>query len=263
VIRVVSAELAYSLSIAVKMAVTALFFVGATITAERAGPLVGGLVSVLPVTSGPAYVFLALDHDLAFISQAALGGLVCTAPICVFAVVYAALAQRHRVATSVGIAFAIWFAIAAVLFRYNWTTVGAVVLNIVVVGACLLIGRRYQLAERPVVVRRWYDIPLRAGLVAILIAAVVTLSSHVGPMLTGVIAAFPIVLFSLMLILQPRMGGRAAAAVLANSVIGMVGFGLFCLTLHLSVESLGIAAGLCLAIAVNGAASGVSWLVHS
>jgi len=48
------------------MAITALFVSVATIIAERLGAAVGALVATLPVSAGPVYVFLALDHDAAF-----------------------------------------------------------------------------------------------------------------------------------------------------------------------------------------------------
>ena len=54
------------------MAVTAGFLLAATITAERAGPLIGGLVATLPISAGPVYIFLSLDHDAQFIAQLSL-----------------------------------------------------------------------------------------------------------------------------------------------------------------------------------------------
>ena len=62
----VSPEFAYWFELALKMAVTALFVSVATVIAERLGPTVGALVATLPVSAGPVYVFLALDHDSAF-----------------------------------------------------------------------------------------------------------------------------------------------------------------------------------------------------
>ncbi len=47
----------------------------ASMVAERSGPLIGALVATLPVSAGPVYVFLALDHDAAFIAQSALASL--------------------------------------------------------------------------------------------------------------------------------------------------------------------------------------------
>ncbi len=64
-----------SLTLIVKMAVTAGFVVAATVTAERAGPVVGGLVATLPIGAGPVYVFLAMDHDPHFIAQSAVASL--------------------------------------------------------------------------------------------------------------------------------------------------------------------------------------------
>src|SRR5262245_37661900 len=58
-----SLELMMWFMLATKMAVTALFVTAATIIAERLGAMVGALVATLPVSAGPVYVFLALDHD--------------------------------------------------------------------------------------------------------------------------------------------------------------------------------------------------------
>src|SRR5262249_56749501 len=79
---------------------------------------------------------------------------------------------------------------------------------------------------------RWYDIPVRATMAACLVATVVGLSASVGPAVTGTLAVFPIVLTGLMLILQPRLGGPATAAVLANTIPGLGRFSLCLLALH-------------------------------
>jgi hypothetical protein len=67
---------------------------------------------------------------------------------------------------------------------------------------------------------------------------------------------------SLMLILHPRIGGRATAAVFANSMLGLVGFSLSCLTAHLTMVPLGKAAGLALALAVSIGCNLVFWWVR-
>src|SRR5690348_8247290 len=65
-------EFYFVLTLVLKMAVTAGFVLAATITAERAGPFVGGMISTLPIGAGPVYVILALDHDAHFIAQGAV-----------------------------------------------------------------------------------------------------------------------------------------------------------------------------------------------
>jgi hypothetical protein len=98
---------------------------------------------------------------------------------------------------------------------------------------------------------RWFDVPLRAAMVALMVAIVVGLSTRVGPTITGMLAVFPIVLLSLTLILHPRIGGPAAGAVLSNTMLGLVGFSCTCLTARLLVVPLGTAAGLALALVVS------------
>ena len=91
---------------------------------------------------------------------------------------------------------------------FEWTLLGGILLNVIAFAICLPLVQRFRVARMPLITRRWYDIPLRAALVATLVAVVVTLSNMVGPRVSGVIALFPAVFTSLILILIPRIGGR-------------------------------------------------------
>jgi len=233
------------------MAITAGFVVVATATAERAGALIGALVATLPIATGPAYAFLALDHDPAFIAASALATLAINAATAVFALVYAATAERHGVTASLAAAVGVWAVLALLVQSVQWTLVGVLILNIVVIPACVSIGRRFRDAAVPPVTRRWYDIPLRGAMAALLVALVVGLSTRVGPTVTGILAAFPVVLSSLMILLPSRIGGPASAAILANTISGLGGFFCSALTLHLAAVPLGSAAALTLALAVS------------
>lgn len=255
-------DLAFALALAVKMAVTAGFVVGATFAAERAGPVVGGLISTLPISAGPAYVFLSLDHGTGFLADAALASFALNTATCAYVMVYIALAQRRPLIVSFAAAFVVWLALAKLVAMVPWTTAGAIVANAVVFGACVLAADRFRHIKMPILVSRWYDIPLRACLVAVLVATVVGLSTSLGPALTGIVATFPIVLSSLMLILHPRFGGPATAAVLANGILGLVGFTLFCLTLHLALKPLGFVAALLVALAVNVGCNFTFWRIR-
>src|SRR5215510_6870162 len=124
-----SPDLYFALTLIVKMAVTAAFLLAATITAERAGPLIGGLVATLPISAGPVYIFLALDHDAHFIAQSALGSLVTNAYNVIFAVAYALLAQKRTLMVSFGIALVVWIGLISVGGAVSWTLVSATALN--------------------------------------------------------------------------------------------------------------------------------------
>ncbi len=103
-----SPDLYFVLTLAIKMAVAASFVITATVAAERAGPTVGALIATLPVSAGPAYVFLALDHDPQFISRSALASLALNASTEIYAVAYVLLAQRRPFLVAVPGAFLAW-----------------------------------------------------------------------------------------------------------------------------------------------------------
>ena len=244
-----SPDLAFILSLGARMAVAAAFVVTTSMITERSGPALGALVATLPVSAGPSYLFLALDHDDAFIAQSALTSLPMNAATILMCLVFVPLAQTRGLAVSLTAGIAVWLACAALAQTFDWTLVTGILFNIAALGLCLPLVQRFRHARMPLLTRRWYDIPLRAALVATLVAVVVTSSNTVGPRVSGVIALFPAVFTSLILILTPRIGGRATAAVLANGQWGLIGFGLAIVVLHLTALPLGRAAALSLALA--------------
>ena len=96
----------------------------------------------------------------------------------------------------------------------------------------------------------WYDLPLRTILVCGLMAAIIEASTWAGPMVTGLLAVFPISSTSLILILHPRIGGRASAAVLANSVWSLFGISFGLAAIALAVVPLGVPVALAAALAI-------------
>jgi hypothetical protein len=246
-----SPDLYFALTLIVKMVITAGFVLAATVTAERAGPLVGGLVATLPIGAGPVYVFLALDHDAHFIAQSAVASLAINAVNVIFATIYVLLAQRRSLVVSLSVGLAVWTVLALIIHRVPWTVATALTMNIAVLAVCLWLVRPLRRVSMPPVRTRWYDLAIRALLVALLVGVTVSLSFRIGPAGSGILAVFPVVLISIMLILQPRVGGKPTAAVLANATLGLVGFGLAALVLHSATEPLGSAIGLALALATS------------
>jgi hypothetical protein len=246
-----SPDLLFALTLAIKLGVTAAFVVFASMIAERAGPLVGAMVSTLPISSGPAFVFLALDHDTTFLAQTAVTSLAVNAATAGFALIYATVAQRLPLAFSLPIALGAWLVFSFVIEHLRWSLTSAIAVNAAAFIVCIPLSRRFLYAKMRFPRRQWYDMPLRAALVASLVVTVVGLSARVGPAVTGILAVFPIVLTSLMLILQPRIGGPATAAVIANTIWGLVGFGAALVAVYVTVVPLGAAVGLALGLAVS------------
>ncbi len=219
-----SPELAFLLTLLLRMAITAAFVVTASVITERSGPVIGALVATLPISAGPSYVFLGLT--------------------------YVVLAQRQNAVVSCLGAVAVWIALASIIRSVHWTLAGGLLVNAIAFAICVPLLRRFRHVRMPIITRRWYDIPLRASLVATLVATVVTASGWVGPKVSGIIALFPIVFTSMMLILHPRIGGPATAAVIANGAGGLMGLGIAIAMINVVASRFGSAIGLGVALAI-------------
>src|SRR5450756_2562111 len=78
-----------------KLIVTAICVVAASVVVERAGPVTGALVVTLPVTMWPAYLFLFNDHDASYLAASGQVGLAVNAASAPFMLLYLVLAQQR------------------------------------------------------------------------------------------------------------------------------------------------------------------------
>jgi uncharacterized membrane protein (GlpM family) len=261
---VTSPDLLFWYSLALKMAITAAIVVIASVAVERSGPFIGALIAALPTAAGAAYIILAIEHPPAFIAASAIGSLATNAAVSVFALSYAVLAQRRGLLLSLSVAIVLWFAGAAALRLVDWTPVTAVALNVVVFAVTIPLSWRYRTSgPPPQVARKPFDIPLRALTAAIVVAVVTTASHRIGSFASGMFAVFPIVLGSFIVVLHPRVGGKASASVLAHAQVAFIGLGLGWLTLHSMAEPVGVWWGFAAGLAVGVAWNGMLWLLRA
>jgi hypothetical protein len=240
----------------VKVLITAATVVAASVAAERAGPVVGGIIVALPVSAGPGYVFLARQASDAFIAHSAVYSLAITAATALYLAVYVRAAPRLGALASVAVALLPWFALATLLLRIELTWELALGLNLVAFPVAIWLTRDSAAGEvLPPRVASLRDLLLRALLAGSLVATVVTVSDLIGPRLTGSTMTFPVVLTTLGLIMHHRYGGRAAARALRGALLAMPGFSACVLALHLLAEPLGAVAALVAALGVSLAAS--------
>src|SRR5262245_10350926 len=254
-IHIMSPDPLFWYGLVLKMAMTATIVVVASVAVERSGPFIGALIAALPTAAGAAYIILAIEHTPSFVAASAVGSAAANAAVAIFALVYAVLAQRHGIVLSLGVAALIWFGAAAALRLTEWTPAGALALNAAVFAVTVPASARYRLPAPPrdSVRRRPYDLPLRAATAALAVAIVTTASHEIGSLLSGVFAVFPIVMGSFAVIMHPRVGGEATAAVYAHAQPALFGLGLGFLAVHYLAEPIGVwwafAAGLALAMA--------------
>src|SRR5258705_1082719 len=93
----------------------------ASVAAERSGPFLAALIAALPTAASATYIILALEHPPAFVAASAVGSMAANAAVAVFALSYAALAQRHGIVLSITAGTLVWFALAAILRVFDLT----------------------------------------------------------------------------------------------------------------------------------------------
>jgi len=239
-----------------KMTMTAVIVVVASVVVERSGPFIGALIAALPTAAGAVYIILAIEHPPPFIAASAVGTVAANAAVALFALSYAVLAQRRSLLVSLSGAFVVWFTCAALLRLIEWTPLTAVLLNATVFTLTIAAGSRFRTdtAGKPVKTSR-ADIAWRAGIVALCVAIVTTASYRIGSFASGVFAVFPVAMGSFFVILHPRVGGPVAASVAAHVQAPLIGLGLGYLMVHYLAQPIGVwwsyAAGLSVGILWN------------
>ena len=110
--------------------------------------MIGALVATLPVSAGPSYIFLAIDHDAAFIAQSALASLPMNAATILMSLVFVSLVQRRGLLVSLAAGISMWFVFGAFwCARFDWTLLGGIVFNVVAFGICLPLVQRFRARE--------------------------------------------------------------------------------------------------------------------
>lgn len=245
------------LLLALKMATAAFIVVSTSILAERSRPFVAAMLATLPISAGPALAFLAAEHPPAFIEKALLGALITNIATGVYCVLYAHVAQRLATVPSLLASLTGWALLALAFQKISWTIGAGLLVSLVAYPLMIRLVGRFVTNDRIVAPPRpWFAVPLRALAVASLVAAVTGLSWTLGPSLSGLLTVFPIVLSSLIAILQPRIGGPQTVAVIASGLPGLMGFALALAVAAWLVMPLGsypaLAIGLAVCLGWNG-----------
>jgi hypothetical protein len=245
------------LLLAVKLLLAPAFVVGASLTARRHGPRVGGLVGALPVVAGPILLVYALAHGPAFAARAAAGTLLGLISLTAFVVVYARLAGR--VPWPAGLLSG-WlaFALGTLLFSAL-----AVPTGVALALACAAFALGLTLLPPPLAAPALaapppsWDLPLRATCALTLVLALTAIAGWLGPQLSGLLAPFPIIASILATFTHTQRGVPELRRLLRGLLSGFAAYALFCLVLAVALRPLGTGAAFALACAAAVMVQGV------
>lgn len=211
--------------LASRMAIVAAIVVSVSVVAARSGPVLGAMLASLPVSAGPAYVFLALDHGPEFISRSAVTSILAASTNASFVVAHSIVSRVAGTLPSLLAAIVAFGGTIALLSLFTWNLAGACCVGTALLLAGILATRetrrsapRFTASGRPI------DLVIRAVSVMSVVAAVTVLGELAGPRVAGYGALMPVVFMSFIIVMQPRVGGPALAGLFAHALFGMLGF---------------------------------------
>ena len=229
-----------------KLVLAPLLVALATLVARRWGPKIGGVVVGLPLSTGPIFLFLAIDQGLAFAERACVGILTALVGVAGFALTYTAVSRSAGWACSLAASATSFFVISAIV---GTSLPGGVIAPGLAAYLALLIA--VSLIRRPRLgstksASPWWDIWLRMLATSALTLAVTTAADILGPTFSGIVGTYPIVTTVMIPFTHHQFGRDAAIAMLRGSVLSWIGFASCFLVTGLVLQAYGLATALSL-----------------
>jgi len=224
-----------------KLTLTPLLIGGASLAARRWGHSVGGWITALPLTSGPVALYLALDRGYVFATGAARGSIVALLGDAAFGLTYGWLGRRFGWPVSLAGGFAAFAAVAVL---------GSPLLSIPLLAevACVYAGMFVLLRLAPPAAEAGearpmpaWDIPARMAVGTSVVLAITAAAEILGPNLSGIIAALPLIVSVLAVFAHQLEGSEQALGVVRGLQVGLFGSAAFFLVVAATLESDGLA----------------------
>ncbi len=244
--------------LAVKLFLAPSLIVVASVVARRFGVRIGGVVAGLPVIAGPILLVLALSRGRSFAGAAATGTLLGMVALVAFVLSYVAVSRRFAWHVALLASWTVFFGVIVALRPIH---VGSLAALTIACGACavaLSILPRPDTAALASQPHPRFDLPLRAACAVVPVVAVTGAATLLGPHLSGLLAAFPIITPVLAAFTHAQRGAREAARLLQGMTMGFFAYALFCFTVSAGVERLGVPAAFALATFLALAAQGAA-----
>jgi hypothetical protein len=221
-----------------------------TLVGRRWGPAIAGWVAGFPIVAGPIMLLVAVEQGAAFAAVTAGGALAATIANVFFCLAYAWLATRFpwwACLTGGYIAFAI---VASLLNMLSPSVHVLLVLAFAGIAAAAYAFPR-NIDPAPLAPPPAIELPARMVAAALLVVAVTYLAPYLGPRLSGILAAPPLLASVLAGFSHPVSGAGFAIRLLQGMVSGFYALATFCFLLAFLLPAWGIAATFGMALACS------------
>jgi len=230
-----------------KLTLVPMLVVLVTLATRRWGPRIGGLLAGLPIVTGPALFFFAIEQGNAFAAEASRAVIVSLIGVAASALTYAWAATRAPWWLSLPISWTSFLVTVLVVQRTRVTptpALAAALASIVLAQVLLPRSGSQTVGQRPI-----WDLPLRMIASMALIISITALAERLGPTLSGALTPFPAAMSILLGFSHAQHGSSSAINFLRGFMPGMWSFTAFCFVLSVSIVAVGTEMGFVLALA--------------
>jgi hypothetical protein len=192
-------------------------------------------------------LFYAIQQGALFAADAARGSLLGLVGVAAFCLAYARASRRFHWALCLFLGWSSFAIVTVAMYRVH---AGPIVAFVIAVVA--LFGARALLPSHGPVpaasgAPRW-DLPLRMSSAAALVFSLTAAAERLGSSVSGILTPFPVATAILAGFTHAQRGSAACIEFLRTYTPGLCGFGIFCVTLALTLPHLSIAASFVVAL---------------
>lgn len=236
-----------------------------TMLAERFGTKAGGIAGTLPSTIIIAFLFIALNRGIPFAAHSLTVSIAVMAMNLLFLTIFAALITRSLPHALLG-SFGIWAIGTVVIYFSNLDSmlVSQIAFAAAYVGCLWFLEKHKHIPSQQKIIMTYSvrKILLRGLLAGVVIAAAVVLS-NVNAALSGVLAMFPAIFLSTMLIADFEHGPDFTRGLAKALIYGSYSVTAYGLAIFILYPTIGITAGTIGAILISLAVSAILYLLRS
>lgn len=233
---------------AIKLIVTPLLMLLVSLAARRWGSFVGGILSGMPLTSGPISIYIAIEQGPNFARHAALGSLAGVGAVLLTYMCYIALTRRHSLPIACGGSVLFFCGMSWLLVNIN-SPLLSIGTAISAIGCILVFTRK----DRTLSFNRQpppFDLTSRILIATAMVLILTSSANVVGSELSGVLAPVPVIAWPLMVFEHIHHGRTDALTVIRGNAASGIGVLVFYLIVERYITQAGFVFTFSLAMSV-------------
>ena len=211
----------------IKLILTPLLMWLVSYASRKWGTAFGGLLSGLPLTSGPVSIYLMIEQGRAFAAESAVSSLISIGAVAMFSLGYALLCVRQSpIFRCTLVALTAFLATIGALQTFHLSLLSALLLDLITLSVFLRLMPKPRTTEVNVIYPPW-DLPARMIAATSMVLLVTASARLLGPQLSGLLAPVPVLAWPLCIFVHAQQGKDGALAVLRGNLQGAYGVCVF------------------------------------